>query len=237
MESDCHRFDMTVTQPTFTWPSHPFLDVAKPIYKKSNKEISMIKPATLSVNSHIENLKQQLAEVEEGSLDYVIISHSDNRMINQLKEAFIESSIAVVSIPQNCWMMNDEPIAELMDAVVNDLNIGGILLVGHSQGGIPEDNIQVCTSGQVDKVQSGSTNRITSLLDRVKHVQSCMKENEKHFLQQLECLKLTPAVQTSSLRSKNLVQGLFYRAESGVFCMYDSENQTFRALIEEVSFA
>jgi hypothetical protein len=37
----------------------------------------MIKTATLSVNAHIEGLKQQLEDMGSGQLDYLIIAHSD----------------------------------------------------------------------------------------------------------------------------------------------------------------
>ena len=193
----------------------------------------MITSAPLSINTHIENLKQQLSKNELKQLEYVILAHTDNQMIDQLKEAFVDSSIAVIAMPQSCWVMDEEQMDELMDWLLNDLNVARVLLVGHSQGGNPNGNVQVCSSGQVDPATNGPSNRITSILDRVKYGQSCVKQNEKHFLQELDCLKSLPSIKQHILRNQQIVQGLFYRAESGVFCHYDSSTRAFRALILE----
>lgn len=194
----------------------------------------MIQIAPISISSRIENLKQQLSQTELDRLEYVIIAHSDDRMINQLKQGFVDSSIAVISIPQSCWAMEHPPIDELMDWLVNELNVVRILLVGHSQGGSPAGDVEVCGSGQLDPASdTGSTNRISSILDRVKHAQSYVKQNEQHFLHQLACLKSLPSIEQHILKNQQIVQGLFYRAESGVFCYFDPATRQFRALILE----
>ena len=192
----------------------------------------MIKPATLSNNYQIENLKQQLAQTKNSKLDFVIVAHSDDRMISRLKEAFVDKSIAVLAIPQNCWAMDEDHTSELMDWLINKLDVSGILLVGHSKGGTPTDCVQVCNSGQIENVKNDSANGGGSILDRVRLVQSSLLENEKHFRREFENLIQISAVQSARLRKKGLVQGLFYRAESGVFCVYDSEKKELQALLQ-----
>ncbi len=195
----------------------------------------MIESAPLSTNTHIENLKQQLRQNKLEQLEYVILAHADNWMINQLKEAFVDNSIVVIAMPQSSWQMAESQMNELMGWLLNNLNFARVLLVGHSQGGTPSNNMQVCGSGQVDAATTanGTTNRVSSILDRVKYAQACIKQNEKHFVQQLDCLKSLPSIQQHVFRNQQIVQGLFYRAEGGVFCHYDSATCEFQALIAE----
>ena len=194
----------------------------------------MIQSTPKTVNGQIERLKQQLTRSELTRLDCVIFAHSDNRMLRQLKEAFVEMEIVVLAVPQNEWCMNDEETNELLDWLVNDLAVGRVLLVGHSQGGTPADAVQICGEGKVDPSTNGyANNRISSLMERVKYAQAGVRQAEEHFLGQLNCLNHLPALQGHQLRNQQFVQGLFYRAESGVFCHYDSNTKQFRALISD----
>lgn len=186
----------------------------------------MIKQASMTANPNLENLKQQLESVRDRRLDYLVIAHPDQRMIGQLKDALNQQTMAVLAMPQNCWCMDDENATELFQWCIDELGIKTILLVGHSQGGTPEESIEVCMGSET------STNRIGSILDRISANQQQMKENEKHFVGQLDRLRQIPAVAKRQLRDKGLVQGLFYRAESGVFCHYEPESGKFCALIE-----
>ena len=189
----------------------------------------MIKQATLPSNSCLESLKAQLKSSACDSLDFLILAHPDEPMIAQLKLAFAKRAIAVVALPQISWDMSSPQIEELTDWAVNELKVGGMLLVGHSQGGTPNASIQICP---VESEESkGLTNRVASLLDRMQSSQACVKENEGHFVQQLKQLGEAPVVQACSVRNGSFVEGLFYRAESGVFCRYDQAKQTFKALV------
>jgi hypothetical protein len=189
----------------------------------------MINTATIAVNQHIETLKSQLGQLASCQLDYLIIAHPDNHMIGQIKSAFQNKTFAILTLPQDCWAMEDEEVAGLADWAVNDLGVGGLLLVGHSQGGTPTHYVEVCPAA----AESGaSTNRIGSLVDRVKANEQCVRETEKHFIHELECLRTTPAIESRLLRDAKLVQGLFYRSESGTFCVYDGNTKSFQALLK-----
>lgn len=192
----------------------------------------MIKSLQVAINDHIENLKQQLTSTPIDQLDYIILAHSDVGMIRKLKHGFFNASVAVVSIPQSEWAMDDRSINDFVEWTLNELNVKTVLLAGHSLGGTPSDTVQVCRSGQLDSgsVQNGP---LVTFIERVQAAQQCCQENESHFLMQLEKLQNAPAVQTQFLRNKNLVQGLFFRAESGVFCLWNSEKSEFKPLIDE----
>lgn len=189
----------------------------------------MIKQATTQENPCLDSLKEQLNVSECQSLDFLILAHPDEVMITQLKLAFARRAIAVVALPQISWDMASVQIEGLTNWAVNELKVGGLLLVGHSQGGTPNASIQICP---VEPDESANaTNRVASLLDRMRASQACVKENESHFVQQLMQLGDAPAVQSCSVRNGSFVEGLFYRAESGVFCRYDHTEQSFKALV------
>lgn len=189
----------------------------------------MIKQAAIPANPCLESLKEQMKASQCQSLDFLILAHPDEAMISQLKVAFAKRAIAVIALPQISWDMASAEIEELTNWATNELKVGGLLLVGHSQGGTPTSSIQICpvNSDQFDS----ETNRVTSLLDRMRASQASVKENEGHFVQQLEQLGNAPAVETCSVRNGRFVEGLFYRAESGVFCRYDQSEKSFKALV------
>jgi carbonic anhydrase len=189
----------------------------------------MIKQAAISVSPCLASLKEQMKASECQSLDFLILAHPDEAMISQLKVAFAKRSIAVIALPQIAWDMASAEIEELTDWAVNELRVGGLLLVGHSQGGTPNASIQIYPV-QTKQLGSG-TNRVTSLLDRMRASQASVKENERHFVGQLKQLGSVPAAKACSVGNGSFVEGLFYRAESGVFCRYDQAEQSFRALV------
>lgn len=186
----------------------------------------MIKTTTTFANVHIDNLKSVLGDSGTTELDYVVLAHPDNRMVAKLQKAFENSSIAVVSLPQNCWALDDASMTEFVDWTLSETSAKGIVLVGHSQGGTPSEAIQVCPTGQ-----AGPANRIGSLMSRVSQARECVKANENHFVAELKCLRDKVSIQNGRVADPSFVQGLFYRAESGVFCAFDAEANQFHALI------
>jgi carbonic anhydrase len=190
----------------------------------------MIKTSTAFANVHIDNLKSALEEAGPAELDYVVLAHPDNRMVAKLQKAFENSSIAVVSLPQNCWALDDASMSEFVEWTLSETTAKGIVLVGHSQGGTPSEAIQVCPTGQVLPANQ-SSNRVGSLKSRVSQARECVKANEEHFVAELKCLQGKVSLQNGRVANPDFVQGLFYRAESGVFCAYDSEAKQFHALI------
>jgi carbonic anhydrase len=151
-------------------------------------------------------------------------------MLRQIHEAFAESHVGTVAVPPSCWMMNDESVSELVDWATGQRNVRGILLIGHSQGGTPADMVQLAAAGQTGTA-NGHGRGISSVLDRVQGAQANVRKNEEHFLQELDYLRQTPSVQHRLMQDPGLMQGLFYRAESGVFCVFDQTRHRFRSLL------
>ncbi len=203
----------------------------------------MIKSAVSATNPYTEKLKAICARgISEA--DYLIIAHPDNRMLESLKQSLGGKKLVVMTVPQSSWAMEDESEQELVQWAIEELKVKNVLLVGHSQGGVPDEQVQFFDTSSTDRqsredqtaaTQPESANRIHSLLARVQNAQQGAFDCQQHFVEQLQYLLNLPAVVNHGKQNTALVQGLFYRAESGVFCSYDSKRQSFRALIEPSS--
>ena len=154
-------------------------------------------------------------------------------MIERLKSAFNGRPAAVIAIPQNCWAIDEESISDLIQWAVNEIEVKGVLLVGHSQGGTPADNVQLCAEVENTTTGQESSNRLAAIMECIERTRNCVEQNEGHFVGELNSLRQLPVVQEKIVRNSNFVQGLFFRAESGVFCAYDISDQRFRALIQQ----
>ncbi len=194
----------------------------------------MIRKSDSLPNPILEQLRQQIAEAGQSQIDWLVVAHDDTRMLHELEKAFANQSLAVVAIPQSYWAMNEETADEMLALAVNELQVNGILLVGHSQGGTPNTRIRVSPHANGDRTASQPA---TSLMDRIRLAQEHVGRCEQHFAQQLELVGQQDSVAKSLADEKLTLQGLFYRAESGVFCVFNSQTQSFRALIPQECIA
>ncbi len=182
----------------------------------------MITSAISTANSYIEQLKEgDTSTVSQA--DYLVIAHTDDETLGMLKNALRDNRLAMLTIPQNEWDLTGEPEEEAVQWAIENFNVKGVLLVGHSLGGFPKDEVQ----------PESSVNQSRSLLDRVREAQTNALKSEKHFVNQLRCLQSLPSVARKALRDSSYIQGLFFRAESGTFCLFDSTTGSFRALIDD----
>ena len=197
----------------------------------------MIKVLPVSVEDQMAGLQRELQQYDLANLECVIFAHADNQMLTRLKDAFLESNVAILAMPQNQWSMCDQRTETLLDWLVNGVGIERLLLVGSSQGGTPVDTVQVCPTGQPDPNGSSKSVRKTpSPMDRVNLAQASARRTERFFVEQLNLLSLSRAIQGSLLQDQLQITGLYYRAEVGVFCHYDSRAQQFRALLPGSQF-
>ncbi len=192
---------------------------------------SLTDPAT--IDNQIATLKEKLTSVETRELDYLILAHSDDRMVLRLNEAFAGKSIAAVTQPQSGWDMESEDVAELIEWAANETGVKKVLLVGSSQGGTGQTDVQVCPSGVAHGTELDSSTRSMSIKERVNFARNCSKKNEDHFTKSIAQLRDAVSTQNGRIANPDFVQGLFYRAESGVFCAYDCQTGQFRPILTE----
>lgn len=96
---------------------------------------------------------------------------------------------------------------------------------------MPADQVQVFNAAANQRLAE-PVNRISSLIERVQSARQRVADCEQHFVDQLQYLHQLQAVTSESPTSSTLIRGLFYRAESGLFCVYDQRRDEFRALVE-----
>ncbi len=194
----------------------------------------MIKKAesTSGSLSVIERLQQQLKQPNQPAINWLVIAHDDSRMLDQLRSAVGQSGMVVVALPQSLWGGEYESLQEIAQWATSQLQLKGILLVGHSQSGICENTVQVVTGPANDEdSKARPMNRVSSLFSRVQEAQARVASCERHFRNHLEQLIQLAGGPVDSSSAEVELRGLFYRAESGVFCAYDVVNGNFRPLV------
>lgn len=185
----------------------------------------MIQSAVLTANDHIETVKAQLQTESLSQIDYLVIAHSDHRMIAQLKNALGTKTFAILSLPQGAWKFDSEEIIEFTQWAFGELTIGKVLLVGHSQGGTPNTDQAQAPFNESEGPSLGSLDKRFDLQKQY------VKDAEGHFIAELESLRSNPAIENCLLRQQGFVQALFYRWQSNAFCYYDVQNQQFKPLV------
>ncbi len=187
----------------------------------------MIRQATQTQNRYIERIEQQLADSQASQLDYLVLAHNDDVMLDRLTSSFGDENLAIIALPQSGWAMDEEPLAELIRWSISDGHTKGVLLVGHSQGGTPADHVRLVTRPQQQNSQASNARH--SLLDGVLRARLVVESCENHFVSQLQLVKQAAMAAETEENSNVQLHGLFYRAEVGVFCLY--ENNRFQAMI------
>ena len=196
----------------------------------------MIKKAEQTPTSVIERLQEQLRRPRQTAIEWLVIAHDDSRMLDQLRSALGGAGMAVVALPQSLWGCECESIKSIADWAISELNLKGILLVGHSQSGICENTVQVVTGGETEPASTTSpVNRVSSLFSRVQQAQSRIASCERHFRRHLEQLIQMAGGPSNTSAPEVELRGLFYRAESGVFCSCDVVSGSFRPLVSSSS--
>jgi hypothetical protein len=201
-------------------------------------EKEMIQKTNSPSNPWLRQIREQLPVNGNTSVDWLVFAHNDPRMLSGLEAALSGTVMAVVSLPQSCWEMDDEMVEEVLQWAISESSVKGVLLVGHSQGGTPEDLVQIMGNTGATRSRS-SIDRAASKspLARAKHAQSKVAGCERHFVNQLEKLGRLAGINHRFLPQPLQTEGLFYRCESGVFCLFDRQNRTFRALLPDASVA
>ena len=192
-----------------------------------------------TVNPYIEKIRQALARTQPAAVDWLVLAHNDARLLERLDGAFPDSLLAVVAVPQSLWRMDEEMMTEVVAWAVEELKVEGVLLVGHSQGGVPEEPVKLlggkvaATSDNGGELKGGSD----SLLDRVRKAQDRAAGVQDQFAEQVERLSQRTAVKNLLNRNQMQLHGLFYRRENGVFYLYEQQLHSFRPLLNETGVA
>lgn len=188
-----------------------------------------------TANPYIHKLRRSLQQTRPVAVDWLVLADNDTQLLKHLDEAFPGSMLAVIALPQSRWQMDDQIVAEAVEWAVDELGVKGVLLVGHSQGGAPEEPVKLL-GGKAKAITNhggGPAAASGSLIDRVKGAQSRAARVQTQFAQQVHNLSQMAALRGRLTRNQVQLHGLFYRGESGIFCVYDRRQRSFRPLLNE----
>jgi len=189
-------------------------------------------------NPYINQLQQFLQAAHGKTADWLVLAHNDVHLLNHLEEAFPDSLLAVISQPQSCWQMSEPLIAEAIGWALCESGVKGVLLIGHSQGGLPEEHVKLIGGKHRPAAgNNGQAGSSSSPLDRLRQAQARASSVQNHFEKQMDILSRIPALETRLARQQTQLHGLFYRAESGVFFAYDWQERAYRALLQKAMAA
>lgn len=172
-----------------------------------------------NVHPYIDQIQRQLGELGTKHVDFLVVAHNDPVMIERLGRSFPDATLAVLAIPQSCWAMDDDTEHEVLQWAAEELKVKAIWLVGHSNGGTPADHVQVIFPRAEQESKLELVKR-QSLFDRVQKCRTRVSCGESHFREQLEFVAQHSQLQSRLTRGDLELQGLFYRADSGTFCLF-----------------
>ncbi|MBL8206779.1 MAG: hypothetical protein JNM09_21280 [Blastocatellia bacterium] len=190
-----------------------------------------------TANPYIHQIRQSLKYTQPVAVDWLVLAHNDTQLLAQLDEAFPESVLAVLALPQHRLQMNDALMAELVEWAIAELGVKGVLLVGHSQGELPEAQVKLL-GGKVKTQTRNWDDPLTasnSLLDRLMKGQLQATRLQDQLAEQMERLSQMEVVQNHQFRDQIQLHGLFYRQESGIFYAYDQRQRGFKPLLSETA--
>jgi carbonic anhydrase len=195
----------------------------------------MLEQVTTTPNPYLDELRRSLQRTRRDAVDWLVVAHDDARVLTQLDAAFPESVLAVLAVPQARWQADAEMMHEVVEWAVEELGVKGVLLVGHSQGGVPDEPVKLLGGRARANGAGAPAPSCAPLTERVKSAQLRAARVQEQFAEQVERLSRTPVIESRLLRRQMQLHGLFYRGESGTFCLYDRRQRRFQPLLAEVA--
>lgn len=186
-----------------------------------------------TANPYIHQIRQSLSHTKPVAVDWLVLAHNDKQLLTQLDEAFLDSLLAVIALPPSRLQVQDERLTELVEWAVAELNVKGVLLVGHSQGEGPEAQVTLLGGrAKTLRLNSGESSS-NSLLERLTKAQQQAVRVQEQLAEQIDWLSRLTVIEQERIQ----LHGLFYRAESGIFYAYDQSQRSFKPLLSEAAAA
>lgn len=180
--------------------------------------------STVSIrNLHLDAIGELLDD-GESDVEYLIVAHQDSTLELCLASAFAGTKAAMYQVPQQSWNLEDEDLSEAIQWAVEIGKVKNVLLVGSSAA-----NVAGVQQDQAEAELSPDSQRPT-LTERVRTAVLARQSAGDHFLAQFRTLSAVPEIAQSVSAGQLRVDGLFYRAESGVFTYYDEKTDSFAAI-------
>ncbi len=195
----------------------------------------MMLQAISTANIYIEQLRRSLQQVPDVNIDWLVFAHNDAQLLARLDQAFPESVLAVIVLPQNRWQMQEEMMADVITWAIRDVGVKGVLLVGHSQAQEPPEMIKLLGGKAAKANKKPAKTSTNTLLQRIQKAQTQSADLQNQLATQVDRLSHMTLIQSKLIMNEMQLHGLFYRAESGLFYIYDQQHRGFRPLFNEAA--
>lgn len=178
-----------------------------------------------STNPHIAALEPAFAKSAR-PIEWLVIAHSDPRLIKSLSSALAGHSAAVLELPQKQWDFDGDDFSETVEWAMRKGDIQIMVLVGSSQSGSATRGVSLRATRSKGQVEDG----YAALLERVQRHLARVSDVQHEFAGHVQQLSRLPVVHSRWASQQLEVCGLFYRAEAGLFLYYDPQADKFAPL-------
>jgi hypothetical protein len=174
-------------------------------------------------NLHLQRMKEACSQTE-APISWVVFADDEPVMLRRLAGALQREAAVILPIPQALWDAEDALLEDAILWLIRERGIGNLVLVGNSAAGVPVSEPFV--AGQPLRRESTE-----DLFAQVHRAQRLKAQVEEHFARQVASLLAVPEIDLAVARCTMKMHALYYRAESGVFAVYDPRTISFRVLI------
>ena len=179
--------------------------------------------STTTSNPHIAALEEVFTK-SNNSIEWLVISHDDSRMVRSLCSNLPNKSTAVLEISQSQWDFESKDLAEAFEWALQQSEIKHVVLVGNSQASTSKSRASLVGDGE-------SNGGFSKLLAGVKRNNAQNGDAQKDFASHVQKMSQIPVLHNRWSNGDLEILGIFYRAESGVFVAYDADSNTFQPLV------
>lgn len=174
-------------------------------------------------NLHLQRMKEVCSQMDL-PISWVVFADDDPIMLRRLAGALRREAAVILPIPQALWEVEGALVMDAIHWLIGRRESCNLVLVGNSAAGVPVSEPFVAG-------QSVRREITEDLFTQVQRAQRLKAQVEEHFARQVRSLLAVPEIDLALARGTLRMHALYYRAESGVFAVYDPRESTFRVLI------
>lgn len=181
--------------------------------------------ASSSRNTYIAAL-ESVFDQSTSPIEWLAIAHNDSRLLNALSKALIGKPAVVLHVARDNWDFAQQELAKAIEWSLQRADVTNLIIAGSSYAAAAV----IRASLVPNKPAIETEDSFGKLLVGVNRHNTQNGEVQNFFARQVEQISQIPLVRSRCLDRKLAVDGLFYRAESGMFCKYDKDMRRFRLL-------
>lgn len=148
-----------------------------------------------------------------GGLTTLVFAEDDPLLLGRLRSAMRNEAAVILPAPQASWVSDEGGVIDTVVWALGSTRVESLLLVGSSAA----EGFASIEPAAADPPVGAAGGR---LFDCVQDLQQKRLRAQQHFVEQADALAQTPEVQARLADGGLRLDGLFYRAESGVFAAY-----------------